>query len=92
MNVSRPGPVYTNSDTFQWWIQGRGPPPLFFLRPEGPKKKFFFSPSPAPPFLSEGLDGAFNLYGGRSHKDTVSVCGFPFVRVGGKLIRQTKNE
>ena len=28
------------------------------------------------------VDGAFNLYGERSHKDAVSVCGFPFVRVG----------
>ena len=100
MNVSRPGPVYTNSDTFQWWIQGRGPPPLFFL--------ILLPPSPPPP-LSEGLDstllwkpqvfftrfrvdGAFNLHGERSHKDTVSVCGFPFVRVGGKSIRETKNE
>ena len=54
MNVSRPGPVYTNSDTFQWWIQGRGPPPLFFLRPEGPKKIFFLillPPSPPPPLI-----------------------------------------
>ena len=55
------------------------------------EKKIFFPLLP-PPFLSEGLDGAFNLYGERSHKDTVSVCGFPFVRVGGKSIRQTKNE
>ena len=114
MNVSRPGPVYTNSDTFQWWIQGRGPPPLFFLRPEGPEKFFFLillppSPPPPPLPLSEGLDsplllkpqvfftrfrvdGAFNLHGERSHKDAVSVCCFPFVRVGGKSIRETKNE
>ena len=87
-----------------------GPPPLFFLRPEGPKKFFFFDTAPPfPPPLSEGLDsplllkpqvfftrfrvdGAFNLYGERSHKDAVSVCGFPFVRVGGKSIRETKNE
>ena len=38
------------------------------------------------------VDGAFNLHGERSHKDAVSVCCFPFVRVGGKSIRETKNE
>ena len=111
MNISRPGPVYTNSDTFQWWIQGGVLPPYSFWGPKGRKNVFFFDT--APPFppspLSEGLDsplllkpqvfftrfrvdGAFNLYGERSHKDAVSVCGFPFVRVGGKSIRETKNE
>ena len=99
MNVSRSGPVYTNSDTFQWWIQGRGRgpgPPLIFLRPP---------PSPPPPFIWRSgfatalkpqvffsrfrVDGALKLHGERSHKDAVSVTGF---RVGGKSIRETKCE
>ena len=85
MNVSRPGPVYTNSDTFQWWIQGRGPPPLFFLRPEGPEKIFFLIllplPPPPPP-LSEGLGSPLLL----KPQNSVSLgfsLGFTRFRVDG---------
>ena len=44
MNVSRPGPVYTNSDTFQW----EGSSPLIFSEARRAGKKFFFDT--APPF------------------------------------------
>ena len=84
-----------------------GSSPLILSEARRAEKKFFFDTAPPPhlsegldsPLLLKPqvfftrfrVDGAFNLYGERSHKDAVSVCGFPFVRVGGKSIRETKN-
>ena len=52
---------------YQWWIQGRGPPPrpptysLTKLRPEGPKKVFFETVPPPPLISRSGSSSAYCL-------------------------------